>query len=467
MPAPATLVHMTSTTTGTGSLTVAAVNGKQAFGTAFGTGSTTDVFDYFISNQGAAEWERGTGHMSNSTTLVRDTVKESTNSNALVNFSAGTKDVCNDVAPNRQDQVFDALAATGMQINGSMDIDQANAGASVTLASGTASYITDMWQAKMVRTATLATAAQQIAPPGSPSFQSAFQNCLQIKATTGLGILLTGDYAYLEHLIEGYRVQRLNFGNSGAAPVTIGFWVYATISGTMTVALLNSAANRSIPVNVTINNATTWEYKTVTFLGDTTGTWLYTTGTGLRIRFCFASGATFQGTNNTWTASEVFATSSTTDFMATTNNVACITGVVVVPGLEAPSAARSPFILRPFDLEMSFCRRFFQQLGKGSAGSGDYFIMGLCVSSTDCRYPITISPMQANPALSMSAVTDWQNGTISGQGAGSALTNLGGDTGHIYFLLNNSGSNAGTGGQACFMGAVNTNARMFLNARLT
>lgn len=99
MPAPANLVHQQSTTTGTGNFTLSAVNGKQSFNSAFGNGVTTDVFDYFISNQGAAEWERGTGHMSASTTLVRDTVKESTNSNAAVSFSAGTKDVtCGAVA---------------------------------------------------------------------------------------------------------------------------------------------------------------------------------------------------------------------------------------------------------------------------------------------------------------------------------------------------------------------------------
>jgi len=96
MPAPANLVHMNSVTTGTGNVTLSAVNGKQTFAQAFGTGGT-DVFDYFISNQGAAEWERGTGHLSSATVLVRDTVLESSNSNALVNFSAGTKDVANDI----------------------------------------------------------------------------------------------------------------------------------------------------------------------------------------------------------------------------------------------------------------------------------------------------------------------------------------------------------------------------------
>lgn len=101
-PLIANLVHQQSTTTGTGNFTLSAVNGKQSFNTAFGNGATTDVFPYFISNQSAAEYERGTGHMSDATTLVRDTVSESTNANAAVNFSAGTKDVVCDVPATRQ-----------------------------------------------------------------------------------------------------------------------------------------------------------------------------------------------------------------------------------------------------------------------------------------------------------------------------------------------------------------------------
>lgn len=102
MPAPANLVHQTTTGTGTGNLTLTAVNGKRSFNTAFGNGVTTNVFDYFISSRDAAEWERGTGHMSDATTLVRDTVIESSNANAAVSFTAGTKDVTNDVPAGSQ-----------------------------------------------------------------------------------------------------------------------------------------------------------------------------------------------------------------------------------------------------------------------------------------------------------------------------------------------------------------------------
>lgn len=110
MPAPSDLVHETTVGTGTGNLDLINVNGKRSFNTAFGNGAPTNVFDYFISHRTAAEWERGTGHMSDSDTLVRDTVIASSNSNNAVNFSAGTKDVTNDVPAGRR-LLFDATTA--------------------------------------------------------------------------------------------------------------------------------------------------------------------------------------------------------------------------------------------------------------------------------------------------------------------------------------------------------------------
>ena len=94
MPAPflyADRVKDTTTTTGTGSLTVSgtAPAGFVSFNTAFSTGL---YFHYTISSAGS-EWEVGTGYLSAATTLVRDSVQASSNAGALVNFSAGTKDV--------------------------------------------------------------------------------------------------------------------------------------------------------------------------------------------------------------------------------------------------------------------------------------------------------------------------------------------------------------------------------------
>ncbi len=105
---PGNLVHQTSSTTGTGAQTLMAVSGKRTFNTEHGTGGT-DVFDYFISSGTQAEWERGTGHLSSATVLVRDTVLQSSNSDALVNFSTGVKNITNDLPSSEQAGVWDLL----------------------------------------------------------------------------------------------------------------------------------------------------------------------------------------------------------------------------------------------------------------------------------------------------------------------------------------------------------------------
>lgn len=125
MPAPSDLVHETSTTTGTGNLTLSNANGKRSFNTAFGTGGS-NVFDYYISNRDAAEWERGTGSLLAASTLVRDTVIASSNANAAVNFSAGTKDVTNDVPAGNQPRLDAANNFTAANQFASIELGHAS-----------------------------------------------------------------------------------------------------------------------------------------------------------------------------------------------------------------------------------------------------------------------------------------------------------------------------------------------------
>lgn len=109
----ANLVQQYSASTGTGNLTlIAPTAGFQSFATTFGTGATTNTFYYFISNQSAVQWEYGTGHMSASNTLVRDTVIQSSNANSAVNFSGGTLTVVND-APQSLLTLLETTTGTG------------------------------------------------------------------------------------------------------------------------------------------------------------------------------------------------------------------------------------------------------------------------------------------------------------------------------------------------------------------
>ena len=103
MPAPHKLgdrIKDSTTTTGTGNLTISgtAPTGFVAFATAI---ELNTYFEYCVSSTGGAEWEVGVGYLSNSTTIVRDQILTSSNSNLVVSFSAGTKDVFVTIAAKR------------------------------------------------------------------------------------------------------------------------------------------------------------------------------------------------------------------------------------------------------------------------------------------------------------------------------------------------------------------------------
>jgi hypothetical protein len=113
MPKPADIVHMQTVTTGTGDLTVTAVNGKQSFSGAFSTGAANN-FVYYGSNQDAAEWERGEGYCSDANTLVRSAVNaNSLGTTAKISFTAGTIDVVNDIPAELQVQKSTTALTTG------------------------------------------------------------------------------------------------------------------------------------------------------------------------------------------------------------------------------------------------------------------------------------------------------------------------------------------------------------------
>ncbi len=98
----ANLVGQQSISTSTGTFALNSVNGQQTFAGAFGI-SPSDTFFYFISSTAAPEWEVGIGYLTDSATLIRSEVLDSSNAGSLVNFSAGTKNVINDVPASYQE----------------------------------------------------------------------------------------------------------------------------------------------------------------------------------------------------------------------------------------------------------------------------------------------------------------------------------------------------------------------------
>jgi hypothetical protein len=253
---------------------------------------------------------------------------------------------------------FDAMAYNGMQINGSMEVSQERGTAGISINN---EYLCDGW--KTIKNGTMVLTGQAVNAPG---YFQGFQNLLHLITTTAQPALGAGDYVSARAYIEGYRVSRLEWGSAAAKPLTIGFWSSHNRTGIHSVALHNSGFNRNYTTTYTQNVSGVPQYNVITIPGDTTGTWDKANGPGLVIEFSAACGTTYTApTANTWSTTTYLAAPGQVNGVAATSDVFRITGVVVLPGIEAPSAERSPLIMRPYDQELITCQRYYERRDGG------------------------------------------------------------------------------------------------------
>jgi len=237
-------------------------------------------------------------------------------------------------------------------INGAMVIDQRNAGASVTVTSSR-NYYLDRWTvfAQTGSKLTIQQNAGSVTPPVG------FTNYAGITVSTAVSPLGAADQYMFEQQIEGYNVADLNFGSANAKTVTLSFWVRSSLTGTFAGVICNGAEDRTYPFTYTIASANTWTQASVTIAGDTTGTWLTTNGSGLRLKLNLGTGATYSGTANAWTSSPyITSVTGTVNLINTVNATWYVTGVQ----LEVGSTATS-FDYRPYGTELALCQRYFQR----------------------------------------------------------------------------------------------------------
>ncbi len=193
--------------------------------------------------------------------------------------------------------------------------------------------------------------AQQssVAPAG-------FINSILWTQTSAATITSTSQFRLAQH-IEGFNIADFGWGTANAQPVTLSFWVRSSVTGSYGIGLINNANDRSYVASYTITAANTWEYKTITIAGDTTGTWLTDNGTGIKIRIDLGSGSNFQGTAGAWQAGEKQTFSGATSVATTSGATFYITGVQ----LEAGSVA-SPFERRDYGRELMMCQRYYYKI---------------------------------------------------------------------------------------------------------
>lgn len=236
-------------------------------------------------------------------------------------------------------------------INGDMQIDQRNAGSSVTVPNGTPTFSVDRFRFAEGTSASSCTLQQVTdAPVG-------FTNSLKITVGTG-GSATASQIAQLCHPIEGFNWAPLLYGSTNARTFTVQFWVKSSIPGIYCFSLFNSAGNRSYVAEYTINAANTWEYKTITVPGDTTGTWLVNNGVGAFINWDFGAGTDFNTTKNTWgTTSYASRTTNQVNWISNSGATFFITGVQLEIGKIA-----TPFEYLNYGDELAMCQRYFTKI---------------------------------------------------------------------------------------------------------
>jgi len=287
-------------------------------------------------------------------------------------------------------------------INGAMVIDQRNAGASVTITNTSdTTYTLDRFGAYGSQASKFS--VQQNA--GSVTPPVGFSNYL---GATSLSAYTVGSAEVFDirQFIEGFNTADLGWGTANAKTVTLSFWVRSSLTGTFGGAVTNNANTRSYPFTYTISVANTWEYKTITIAGDTSGTWVgATNGVGLKLFLGLGVGSTLSGTAGAWAGSNFLSATGATSVVGTNGATFYITGVQ----LEVGSTATS-FDYRPYGTELSLCYRYYQSI---AYTANSILAIGLCTSTTnqECTI-ILLQTMRSNPTITLPSAGQ-TSGTIS------------------------------------------------------
>jgi hypothetical protein len=324
-------------------------------------------------------------------------------------------------------------------INGAMVIDQRNAGASVTPASNP-TYTLDRWVYTYSQNSKFS--VQQNA--GSVTPPAGFTNYIGFTslAATSLG---STDYFILRQMVEGFSTADLAFGTASAKTITLSFWVRSSLTGTFGGAISNSGESRNYPFTYTISSANTWEQKSVTIAGDTSGTWLTTNGIGIELSIGLGVGSTYSGTAGAWTSSLFVGATGATNVAGTNGATFYITGVQ----LEVGSTATS-FDYRPYGTELSLCYRYFES--SNATGTFPYMPMaGYSGSQIYGNYPYKVTK-RATPSIQFAGTWDiYYNSNIRTY---SSITTDGIAINNVALVLNGSGW-AGGGAVFCANNTVN------------
>ena len=341
-------------------------------------------------------------------------------------------------------------------INGDMRIDQRNAGASVT-PTGTL-YTVDRWQAT-VSTGSKFSVQQNAGSVTPPAGFSKYLGCTSLSAYT----VGSGDYFMMRQAVEGFNTSDLAWGTASASPITISFWVRSSLTGTFGGALENNASNRSYAFSYTVSVANTWEKKTVTIGGDTTGTWETGNSIGVYLAFGLGVGSGWSGTAGAWGSTRYFSVTGATSVVGTSGATWYVTGVQLEKGSTATA-----FDYRPYSTELQLAQRYCWVV----AGNGLYYprqhLDG--ISSTTgiwyVQYPVVFRALPSFSTKNISSSTIEMSNHTNGVAPILSSVTFGESAFQSGFVNMNAGSGFTAGGTGHWRWIVGPDANFTFSAEL-
>lgn len=277
-------------------------------------------------------------------------------------------------------------------------------------------YNADRWVYSKLGSTAVHTGSQSTDVPTVAQAGRLFTFSHRLALTVADTTIAAGDQVHIAHRIEGF-----NFISLAQRPMILSFWVKAGIAGTYCCAFTNTADDRTYVAEYTINTINTWEYKTITILASpSAGTWNYSNGVGLRVRFTLAVGTTFQTTANVWqTGGTFYGTSNQVNGVNTGAGNFLLTGVQLESGSVVTEIEQ-----RTFNEELMLCQRYYERYDNitpnrpyafpGHVG-GPTTIMGMYL-----KFAVE---KRADPALFRSALSTFEvEGSINNNLTPTAVT---------------------------------------------
>jgi hypothetical protein len=220
-----------------------------------------------------------------------------------------------------------------------------------------------------------------------------FANSLKMDNTTADASPAAGDLCFITQIIEGQNLQYLKKGTANASSLTVSFWVKSTKTGTFIVELYDYINNRSISKSYTVAASNTWEFETVTFAGDTTGTITNSNVAGIELNFWLGAGSNYtSGSLQTSWGSYTAANRAVgqVNCADSTSNDFLITGVQLEAGTSA-----TDFEFLPIDIDLTRCQRYYQVFGSDTSGD---FPLGRLTNTNQNGIFSTILPVRMRTA---------------------------------------------------------------------